>query len=386
MAARKKCFGVTMENIVCGIQICVHNYTAGLAGENTAFSLACLEAPADGTGFGSVLCGNVFNHNTSFFSFVGEEFLKLVKSPVGEKPILLMPMSRILDSFQVFQYHDSISSGTIYQFTADAMIHIPHKTFFPSAHFAKMPCCGTGAFALQNPTQTNITLFDFPDMLTVEKPAIGCGNEIIDAPVNSYDVSSHFGEYCWGFDGYHQPEFSISTLDHVAFLRHPSEVSFEISADLKLDFDSSLESKDRRGSLFKIDIGASGVEVNCLAIEEGFSSYLPTLIRFHFSLAGSTGILICNNCKLSWKAEFSPEGRISFVVNFESVGFLFLETHLRDEVLSFRNSSKGIIKIRQIRRNNFHFSLHCSHHGGIRKEKVYISIGVKNCTRNFSHE
>lgn len=372
-----------MEDIVGGIEVCMHNDTAGLACEDASISLPCLEASAQGAALGSVPGRNILNGNSFFLPFVDKEFLKLVKSPVGEEPVLFMPMPCLPDAVQVLQDGNPISSDAVYNLSTDAVVHIPHKTFLFPTDLGQMPSRGTSAFALQTPAQTNITPFDFPDVLAVHKPAIGSGDKIVDAPVYSKDVSCFSGDFCWGFHGDHKPELSIPAFHQVAFLGLPAKVPFEVFADGELHLDAPLDGEDGSRSLFKIDVGTPIVKMDCLSIEDRLCSNLAFPVRLDFSLAGGAGILVCDYGQLGRKAELLPELGIGFMVDLEGVGFLFLEADTCDEILAFCNLGESSIKFIDVRGKNFHFTLHCSHHTCIKKGRVFKAIGVKNCNPQF---
>ena len=90
-----------MQDVFGGIQVGVENHVAGFAPEYGALPLPLLDASTYGASLGGISCWNKLNSNTSFFPFVFEERLKLEKSPVGEEPVLLMPVPCSSDSLEV---------------------------------------------------------------------------------------------------------------------------------------------------------------------------------------------------------------------------------------------------------------------------------------------
>jgi len=328
-----------MQDVSGGIVVGVENCTADLALEDRALSLPSSQAAACGTCLGSVPGRNELDSNSSLFPFVEKETLKLVKSPVGEEPVLLVPVPCSTYPFQVFQNQNPISSCVVCQCPAYAVVDISHKTFLPAAHLPKMPFGRTSAFGLQPCPKPDISLLSGKNIVPAVKPSCRRGNKVVDAPVHSDN-----GTCLLGFDrrrlyGNHQPEFAIIALDKVAFLGFPSGEFLKILWDVELHLKPPAFCQKACGFLVEIYRAAPCV------VMDGFAGKNRALaFSFDCSLDGGTGILVGDNCKLGREAKSAPEGRIIEMVHPEGVGFLMVITGSHNRVHGIGHDRQIIIK------------------------------------------
>ena len=365
-----------MQDVFGSIEVGVHNDTAGFAFENCAFTLPSPQASTGGASFGCVSGGNKLNSNSELFSFIDEELLQLGERPVGEEPVLFVPMLCASNSLQIFQDDNSVSSCTFNQFSADAVVDISHETSLPASHFFQMPFGRMGAFASQPAAQTNITLLDLPDVLTFIEPSIGSSYQIIYSPVNSNCFSSLVGFVGELFYGNHQPEFPILASDKVAFFCLPSDKLPKIFRNFNLNLDASLSCEKAGDLLFKVNGATPCVVVNGFTRENSLPSF-----SFDGGLDCGTSVLIGDNGELGWQTEVLPKFTVSFVMYPERVGVFSIITSISDKVLGRSHPAESIIKngfLRSILKNN---RLHGFHHIGILETKVFKRVGSKTQSR-----
>jgi len=352
-----------MQDILGSVEVGVENNSTCLASKDRALPLPFSQASADGACLGCVLGWNELNSNTRFFSFIDKELLQLIERPVRELPVLFMPMLCIPDTVQLLQDDYSVLSCTTYQFLADAVIDITHETSLPASHLCEMPLGRTSAFACQSTPKTNIMVFDFPDMLAVHNPAIGSGYQIVDSSIYSDCTTSLIGESIGLLYGYHQPEFSISAFDEVAFLGFPVFIPSEIFADAQFNFDTTIKGEDADDTLLKVDCATPLVVVDGLPRELRFASFTSD-----GCLDGSAGILVCADSQLCRKTEVLSEIGIRQVMHRERVALLGIVAGINDIVLCFGHSTESVIKtsplwevLKECRLNGFHhITISCS--------------------------
>ncbi len=106
---------------------------------------------------GSVVRLDPLNHYSFSFSFVLDETLQLIETPVAQHPIEFPAFSLFPDAFQVF--HNNLVSieigNNVFTYT---MVNMLHPTSFSSRKFFKQSLTGTSAFRLKLGTQ----ILEFP--------------------------------------------------------------------------------------------------------------------------------------------------------------------------------------------------------------------------------
>lgn len=362
-----------MQDVLGSIQVGVENHVAGFAPEHRALPLPLLDASTYGASLGGIPCWNKLNSDSSLLPLVFEEGLKLEKSPVGEKPVLLMPMPCCSDSLEVFQNQSSVQSCAVYQSSAYAMVDISHKTFLPATHLGKMPLGRTSAFGLQPCPEFDVSLLDGKNITAFIEPAIRSGNQIGYSPVNTDNLSTLIGFDGRRFNRNHQPESVVPTFNEVAFLDLPIRESLEIQRNVELHLKPSRFCQEACGLLFEVYGAATGIIVDDSSRE---------LRSWGFSLDGSlhgrAGILIGNDSKLRGKTKAFPENGIIEMVHPEGVGFFMVIARGNNKVLGISHKQKVFIKDSSLLWQFLNNSLYCFHHITIGKEKAYKSIWAKD--------
>ena len=362
-----------MQDVFGSVQVGVENHVAGFAPEHRALPLPLLDAATYGASLGGIPCWNKLNSNSSLFPFVFEESLKLEKSPVGEEPVLLMPVPCGSDSLEVFQNQSSVQSCAVYQSSAYAMVDISHKTFLPATHLGKMPLGRTSAFSLQPCSQFNVSLLDRKNITAFIEPAIRGSNQICYSPINTDNFSTLVG-----FDGRflnrnHQSELVVPAFHEVAFLDLPIGESLEIQRDVEIYLESPSFCQKACSFLN---------EVYCAAARIIMDGSPRKLWAWSFSLDGSldgrAGIFIGNDGKLRGKLKAFPENGIVEMVHPEGVGLFMVIAGGNDKVLGVSHKQKIFIKDSPLLRQFLNNSLYRFHHIPIGKEKAYKPIWAKD--------
>ena len=362
-----------MQDVFGSVQVGVENHVAGFAPEHRALPLPLLDAAAYGASLGGIPCWNKLNSNSSLFPLVFEESLKLEKSPVGEEPVLLMPVPCGSDSLEVFQNQSSVQSCAVYQSSAYAMVDISHKTFLPATHLGKMPFGRTSAFGLQPCPEFNVSLFDGKNITAFIEPTIRGGNQIRYPSINADNLSTLVG-----FDGRllnrnHQPELVVPAFHEVALFDLPIGESLEIQGDVELHLEPPSFCQETCSFLNEVYCAAARI------IVDGSSRKLRS---WSFSLDGSlhgrAGIFVGDNGKLGGETKAFPENRIVEMVHPEGVGFFMVVAGGNDKVLGISHKQKVFIKDSPLLWQFLNNSLYRFHHIPIGQEKAYKPIWAKD--------
>ena len=360
-----------MQNILGSIEVGMENNSTSLTIEDRALPLPFIQIPAYRACSGSVLSPDKLNSDTSFFSLITKKLLQLIKSPVGEKPILLSPVPCFSDSVEFLQNNDSILSYTINQSSADNVVDITHKPLLSASHLTKMSLGRTSAFALQPASQTDIFLLDRKNMIAIIEPSIRSSYKIIDAPVHTKDFSSSVGFDSRLLYGNHKMESSIPAFHKITFLDVPINIFLEILWNRNDEPDSAF---------FGQKAGNPFVHVNSatpFVIMDGSSKefrLFPLLSECSFDRG--TGIFVGDYCKLSRKIESFPKNWIIDMVHSEGVGFLMFITGRNSEILSFGHLNHIFIKYGSLLRSFFNNRLNGFHHNCIMFTRFKKDCGI----------
>lgn len=120
-------------------------------------SIARTQMPASVTDLGCIVRFNSFYSNSFSFSFVSDETLQLVETPVTKNPVHFPSLSLFPDTFQVFHYNPVSFKPGNYVF-ADVVVYPSHKSFFSSGDFLEQSSRRTSTFGLKFTTQ----MLEFP--------------------------------------------------------------------------------------------------------------------------------------------------------------------------------------------------------------------------------
>jgi len=372
-----------MQDIDGSIEICMENNATCLTNEGRTLSLTFIAMPADGACSGSVFSSDKLNSNTNLLSFVGQELLQLTESPIGEEPVLLSPMSGFPDAIKFLQNDYSVFSYTIYQSSADDMVHISHKPLLPASHLVKVSTGRMSAFALQPASQTGIFFLDGKNVRTIIQPAIGGGDKVIDAPVYPKHISLFAGYDSRFFYGNHQSEPSIPAFDKIAFFDVPISIFSEIFRDEECELNSTFFSEKTCSSFDQIDSATSFVIMD----ESSRKFWLPAHFLSECSLDSSTGIFIGDYCKLGRKTETFPENWVVDMVHPECVGFIVFIAGRNREILSLSHQNNIFIKYGSLLRSFFNDCLNSFHHIGYREVgRIPRPSGGDECQAPTSRE
>src|SRR4030065_2050546 len=145
------------------------------------------ECSTFGTDLGSVVRLNPDNFNSFSFSFVLDETLQLIETPITNPIVHSLSSSLFSDTFEVFHdYLVSVEFGN--NVFTDVMINPSHPTSFLSRDFAKQSLTGFCAFGLENRTQMFEFSFDLLDFGRIIKLAIRSDCQVVYSEVNAKNL------------------------------------------------------------------------------------------------------------------------------------------------------------------------------------------------------
>ena len=355
-----------MQDVLGSIEVGVENHVADFALEGRTLSLPSPQATTGRTGLGCIFGRNKLDSNTSFFPLILEKNLQLEKRPVGETPVLFLPVSGRAYSFEIFQDDYSVFSCAFYQSSAEDVIGVDSKTFLLLPDFAQMQTGRASAYCLQHTSHITIPVFDVEKMVAVVQPSVRSSDYVIDSSINPNHSACLGRNARRTLNRNHQSELSISAYNKVAFLDLPIGELLEIQRNIQFHFDSPALGQQTGRLLCQVNCAASGIIVNRLSREArswGFS------LDSRFDCDASK--LVGDNSKLRGQTKTTAKNRICDVVHPERVGLLVLIARGNDEVLGLGHKSKVFIKDSSLGWKLLNHSLYRFHHDYTVEGKVY---------------
>ena len=127
---------------------------------------------------------------TQCFSLVSEKLFELIECPAVELPVeSLAPTLLNPYALQVLEGENTIGrTGNLF---TNAVVHISHKPFLPSAQAFELPLSGAGAFRLEYLSEVGVLCPDILHLPGIEKSVIGADGDIHDASIYSEDFPPH---------------------------------------------------------------------------------------------------------------------------------------------------------------------------------------------------
>jgi len=194
--------------------------------------------------FGSVIRFNSNNFYSLSFSFVLDEKLQLVETPITQNPIKFSAFSLFSYSFKIFHhYFVSVEIGNN-TFTY-IMVYPCHKPFFTTAKLFKESLSTSCAFGLKFRTQIPELSFDLFDFRGIIKPAIRTDGEVIYSEVNAQNSRLQATVQLRGinlFGECENEETSTFFVNHKqTFLNIPSKIFFITFWNSERNFNSAFD-------------------------------------------------------------------------------------------------------------------------------------------------
>jgi hypothetical protein len=321
------------------------------------------ECSTSGTDLGSVVRFNPDNCNSLSFSFILDEGLKLIETPITNPIIHSFSTSLFSDTFEVFHYNlVSIEIGN--NVFADVVVIPSHEPLLFSTQLLEKPSGTSSAFGLKFTTQVFEFPFDLFDFCRIIKPAVRCDSEVIYSEVNAKNsildiraIGSNLFRECEqekASSFFINPEKALSDI--------PTEVFFVAVRNCEGDFNSAFDSSQRQDIVLE---GSRAREV----ISHGTS--VDSWFAFSF-LDHSTGLFNTSDSELALKP-ITFESGIDKGVEFDVIPYLFLPRSINAELQSFSVDSESFDYLGCC--INLDFSCCPDAHKGCKKQPIFKTIG-----------
>ena len=128
---------------------------------------------------GSVVRLNSLNYNSISFSFVLNETLQLVETPITDPIVHSFTTPLLSYAFEVF-HNDLVSIKAGNNLFTDVMIHPSHVAVFSSRKLFEKPYGTPSAFGLKFTTQEPKPSFSLLNLSGIEKMAVRSDCQVID--------------------------------------------------------------------------------------------------------------------------------------------------------------------------------------------------------------
>ena len=133
---------------------------------------------------GSIVGLDLNNFNSFHSSFVLDETLQLIETPVTTPIVNFLSSSLLPYAFEVF-HNNLVSIKVGNNIFTNVVVNPLHPTSFSSREFFKQSLTGTSAFRLKFTTQILEFPFDLLDFSRIIKPAIGSDSKVVYSEVNA---------------------------------------------------------------------------------------------------------------------------------------------------------------------------------------------------------
>lgn len=242
-----------------------------------------------GTQLGSIMRCNSLDNNTYSFSFILDERLKLIETPVANPIIHSLSTSLLSDTFKVFHYNlVSIEIGN--NVFTDIMVCPSHELVFPTTKLDEKSLSLSCAFGLKFTTQ----IFEFPfsllDFSRIIKPAVRTDGEVIYSEVNA--KNSILDIRTFGSNLFRECKQEITSTFFInpeqTFSYFPTEIVFITVRDTEWNLNSTFDGCNTQNIIFE---GCRPREVisHGASVDNGF--------RLSF-LDHSTRLFYASDCEL----------------------------------------------------------------------------------------
>ena len=231
---------------------------------------------------------NFHNFNSQSFSFVLNETLQLIETPIANPIIHNFSPSDFSDSFQVF-HNNFVSIKIGNNVLADVMVYPSHEPFLSTRDFLQQSLSGICAFGLKFASQE----FEFPfcllDNAGIEKPAVRCNGKVIYSEVNAKNfVLSRVSDI--NFFGKCKDKItSAFSINHQkAFSNIPSKILLETIWNRKRNLNTTFDCSQRQNIVFE------GSRTRKII---SHTAMIDNRFTFH-SFDNSTSLFDTSDCKL----------------------------------------------------------------------------------------
>lgn len=288
------------------------------------------DIPADRTFLTGVTSVNILDAYSSCIRFIGEKLLKLKEIPFVQvlplffaKPHVLSNASQFFKSNHVSaikRFHDSLCNH---------MVSIGSETVLLLGNLLKVSFGRFTATELQYASNFLITLGNFFNMASAKELILGSNSDLLDTPIDTYNLASGFGVGDIFTKNYVQ-ENLIPSDKQLSRTSLPCKILSGIFRHGYRDFNSSVDGKQRKFILVKPDIVTSGIIPNRRLFRLWASCFLLFLNSCLNCLNSFSGFHASRNSKL--RGKISSRVGIGFVVQRHAVRIAIIPTCLTHEV------------------------------------------------------
>jgi len=321
------------------------------------------ECSTFGTYLGSVVRLNSDNFNSFPFSFVLDETLQLIETPIANPIVNSLSSSLFSDTFKVFHdYLVSIEFGN-YVF-ADVMVIPSHEPLLFSTQLFEKPSGTSSAFGLKFTTQVFEFSFDLLNLCRIIKPAVRSDSKVVysevDAKNSTLDIraiGSNLFREC------KQEETSTFFINFEKALSDiPIEIFFVAVRDSEWHFNSAFDCSKTKNIVFE---GRRTREI--------ISHRTSINNRFGFSLLDHpTRLLDTSNSKLALKSITFKCG-IDEGMQFDIIPYLVVPCSINTKLQSFSIDFESFYYF--ISCSNLNFSCCPDAHNGCKEQPIFKTFG-----------
>ena len=313
---------------------------------------------------GSVVRLSSFNSNPFSFSFVLDETLQLIETPVANPIVHLLSSVLFPDAPEAF-HHNLVSVEIGNYVFADVVVYPGHITSFPTAKLLEQSLSRPCAFGLEFTAQ----IFELPlgllDFCRIIKPVVGSNSEVVYSEVNAQNMVLRTNVLLSGSNLFRECEQEETSAFFVhsekTFGNFPVEVFGITGRDVQVELLSAFEKPQNKSVSF--DIGASWKVVSDACPPDDWFGFSP--------FDHSTSLSYASNSYLRGKFEPFSDSLIDSIMEFEVFGDFMLPSIINTELQSFSISFDSSDYLISWIDSNL-----CS---DIRSHNIYKIVGIFNC-------
>jgi len=269
------------------------------------------------------------NHFNSFsFSFVFDETLQLVETPVANPIVHLSPPVCFSDSFEIF-HHNLVSVEMGNNVFTDVVVNPSNPTSFSSTQLPKKSFGGASAFALKLGTQ----IFELPlnllDLGRIIKPTVRSDSKVVYSEVNTQNTVLRTNVLLSGSNLFREREQEKTP----AFFIHPKKtlrnVPFKVFSvtfrNIQVELLSTFEKPQNKFITFDVSTSWEVESDGC-----SFDNWFRLSFFDHSASLSHT-----DNSNLSRELETLSDVLIDRIMEFEVLGDFMLPSVINTELKGF---------------------------------------------------
>jgi len=325
--------------------------------------------PTSMADLGCVMRWDSDNFNTIHPSFVLDEALQLVETPVTNPIVHFLSSIPFSNPFEVF-HHYFITFKVGHNVLTDVMIHPSHITSFTPTQLLEKPLTGACAFGLQFTTQVFEFPFDLLDLCRLIEPAVRTDSKVIYSEVNAQNNVLRTTVLLSGIELFRECEYKEAPAFLInpkqALLDIPTEIPFIAFRDTELELLPTFEQSQYKN--IPLDVSTSWEIVsNICSFDYRFG------FRFLDYLAS---LLNTSDSKLGWEFESFPNSMINSIMEFKILSDFMLPSIVHTELQGFSVSLGSTNYL--FSSIDSDFRSHSCSHNNYKSSGVYKPFGGEN--------